>query len=290
MGETGFAYEKVHIYQINPKAIRMGQLYGEFDPNTHEWEDGILCSLYRGAASDTKPDRKWVVFNGPVDAIWIENMNTVLDDNKKLCLNSGEMVQMSDQMSMIFEVEDLLVASPATVSRVGVVYMEPNAFGLQPLIDTFMEKMPPNLMESTVQNIRRYFEQYVHQTILFVRTDLKELVPTVDNNLCQSLMRILSCYLRQFHPVEGMPPPSADDIKALDFAIESLFIFAMVWSLGATTNDEGRKKFDKFVRKIMEENKAHTPFPDTGGYVYDFTVEYTMTSCTWKGWMSTVVR
>jgi dynein heavy chain len=189
-------------------------------------------------ASCTKPDRKWVVFNGPVDAIWIENMNTVLDDNKKLCLNSGEMVQMSDQMSMIFEVEDLLVASPATVSRVGVVYMEPEAFGIQPLIDTFLERMPPNLLGSTLRHIKRYFDLYLHKALLVVRTEMKELVPTMDNNLCQSCMRILNCYLSPFHAVEGKPLPSEEELKALDFAIESLFIFAMVWSVGATTDDE----------------------------------------------------
>jgi dynein heavy chain len=146
LADGGDSFMPVTQYVMNPKSITQGQLYGESDLNTQEWTDGVLAIAVRESAKafgDGK--RQWVVLDGPVDAIWIENMNTVLDDNKKLCLNSGEIIKLSACTTMLFEVRDLDYASPATVSRVGIVFLEPDAdLGWKPMLDAWLAKGLPD--------------------------------------------------------------------------------------------------------------------------------------------------
>jgi len=79
---------------LNPKSITMGELYGEVNAISQEWHDGLASKIMRAAALEDTEERTWVVFDGPVDALWIENMNTVLDDNMTLCLANGQRIKL----------------------------------------------------------------------------------------------------------------------------------------------------------------------------------------------------
>jgi len=94
-------YRPVKMYQLNPKAITMSELYGEVNLLTMEWRDGLLGKFVRETVQTTKEIFQWVVCDGPVDAIWIENLNTVLDDNKILCLANSERIKLSSWVGLI---------------------------------------------------------------------------------------------------------------------------------------------------------------------------------------------
>ncbi|XP_063983101.1 dynein axonemal heavy chain 7-like [Diachasmimorpha longicaudata] len=246
---------KVEITVINPKAITMGQLYGQFDPASHEWSDGVLAISYRAFAVSTNTNRKWLIFDGPIDAVWIENMNTVLDDNKKLCLMSGEIIQLAKTTNLIFEPMDLEAASPATVSRCGMIYMEPIALGWEPLLQSWLETLPPLVTD--------FLKTFLYESLflrfckplfhLLRRGGLKEMCPMPDSNLLRSITYLMDCFIddyREDDPEKETALPNELDLRA---QLEGSFFFSCIWAMGGTLEANHREKFSILFRGLLEK-------------------------------------
>jgi dynein heavy chain len=290
MLDDGSKFYKTVSSIINPKAIRHSEIYSEQDPNTLEWSFGVLPLIINECKRDTALKTKyWIIFDGPVDAMWIEDMNSVLDDSKKLCLASSDIIQLNEMITLMFEVEDLIVASPATISRCGMVFMEPSALGLGPLIECYLKKLEEifNPSETKIISVlSKLLNLYLDDCIYFVRKRLKELAPTVDNNLAKSCMKIIDTYFDKFRtPEYKARKKNLDDFKEVEVYLEGVFNYAIVWSLGVTTNEEGRIKFNSFFRDQMK-NKAldkKNNIPDEG-LVYDY--HYDIEKNCWITWRS----
>ncbi|XP_041823134.1 dynein heavy chain 3, axonemal [Melanotaenia boesemani] len=247
---------------INPKAITMGQLYGSFDPVSHEWSDGILATSFRNQAISTSEHRQWIIFDGPIDAVWIENMNTVLDDNKKLCLMSGEIIQMSSKMSLIFEPADLEQASPATVSRCGMIYMEPQQLGWSPFRDSYMNTWPESLSTEHKQLIIDLFDWLVQPCLDFIDRECRFVVQTSPIHLTYSLMKLYTCLVDEISTSETNGTQNLSS-QQITMWLQGLFLFAVVWSLGGTITGDSRKKFDVFYRNLIAGMDREHPRPQS---------------------------
>ncbi|CAH0689857.1 unnamed protein product [Chilo suppressalis] len=237
---------------INPKSITMGQLYGQFDPVSHEWSDGILAVSYRAFAVSTNDNRKWLVFDGPVDAIWIENLNTVLDDNKKLCLMSGEIIQLAPTTNLLFEPMDLEAASPATVSRCGMIYMEPKGLGWKCLLESWLNTLPPTLHSVNRNLIRTLFNRFMSPLLWLVELSgkAKQMYVTSRTNMMVSCMRLFDSFMDDFYDEKYVEQISDLDIRA---QLEGVFFFSCIWSVGATLEADSRPRFDMMFRGLLEK-------------------------------------
>lgn len=106
---------------------------------------------------------RWILFDGDVDAIWVENMNSVMDDNKLLTLINGERIRLEKFCKLLFEVYDLQYASPATISRCGMVYLDAKDLGFKPFWYKWMNKWKTNQEknEILIETLNDVFEKYI---------------------------------------------------------------------------------------------------------------------------------
>uniref|UniRef100_A0A673CHG9 Dynein axonemal heavy chain 10 n=1 Tax=Sphaeramia orbicularis TaxID=375764 RepID=A0A673CHG9_9TELE len=276
------------MYPLNPKAMSVIELYGVLDPDTRDWTDGILSNIFRDINKPTdKKERRYILFDGDVDALWVENMNSVMDDNKLLTLANGERIRLQNHCALLFEVGDLQYASPATVSRCGMVFVDPKNLRYTPYWQRWVIDKPVRDQEV----LNKLFEKYVHSSIDMIvdgivdgKQDqkLKTIVPQTDLNMVTQLCLMLDALL--------------DNESNRANVVECYFLEALYCSLGATLLDKDRLKFDEFIKKLSFLNTVHDEKSLAGPgeipvylpTLYDFHFEGTQEK--WIPWSSLVSK
>ncbi|EDW82538.1 uncharacterized protein Dwil_GK25078 [Drosophila willistoni] len=238
-------FRPVVIQTMNPKAVTMNELYGYVDPKTLEWQDGLLGIAVRTAVNVEEEIHQWIMCDGPVDAVWIENLNTVLDDNKMLCLANSERIKLTAWIHMLFEVQDLLQASPATVSRCGMVYVDPADLGWIPLIDTWREtdmgkRLPASLAEFLYQLFVTYFDRAL-------KIERKRAAYTIHQVLGSKVR--LCCELTSSQLNELNWSMMAEDVaKPL---ITKIFAWSVLWAIASNLKDPEKISFEEQWSRAM---------------------------------------
>ncbi|XP_009868408.1 PREDICTED: dynein heavy chain 10, axonemal, partial [Apaloderma vittatum] len=275
------------LYTLNPKAMSVIELYGVLDPTTRDWTDGVLSNIFRdiNRPTDTK-ERRYILFDGDVDALWVENMNSVMDDNRLLTLANGERIRLQSHCALLFEVGDLQYASPATVSRCGMVFVDPKNLKYEPYWQKWIQGRENEQERIELDRLFQKYVPYLIDVIVEGIVDgrhgekLKTIVPQTDLNMVVQLTVMLEA-LVAVQPVD----PSV---------LECFFVEALYCSLGAALLDAGRIKFDQNLKRISclpvvhDDNVLAQPgeLPGQLPTLYDFHFDGFQKK--WVPWMKLV--
>ncbi|KAJ0399007.1 hypothetical protein P43SY_008327 [Pythium insidiosum] len=266
--------------KLNPKAIRAAEMYGEVDPMSGEWTTGVFAAMWQKFNNKANKFIMWIICDGPVDAIWIEDLNTVLDDNKILTLANGDRMPMTENVKLMFEVETLVNASPATVSRAGIVFISDTDLDWAPVVEAWIRKRP----EGHQAILRDLFMKYMGENnplnpghcFDYINRNLSGVMTVSRVGQASRLFHLFTGLLLGEH---GTTISEGDPAKlALQF--EKLFLYCLCWSLGSLLEQDDRLKFDEWLRQY--DDNLLLPKCEPGQTVYEFFVD--PQSWEWKVW------
>ena len=248
------AYQKMNrkcqFADLDPKAVTNDELFGYMNSSTREWRDGLFSTVMRDFANGNN-DSKWILLDGDIDPMWIESLNTVMDDNKVLTLASNERIPLKDNMRLIFEIGDLKYATPATVSRAGILYISQNDVSMNAIINSYIQKREDANERAILSQL---FEKYT--TVCLDMIKKVKHIDILPFNMVNTLFRFLDHFLKKLFEKE---------------VIEGYFAFSCVWAFGGSIIQDAlidyRVEFSKLFKN--EFGNVFEAEMDVFDYYYD---------------------
>ncbi|CEJ01248.1 Putative Dynein heavy chain [Rhizopus microsporus] len=260
-------------YTIDPKAIPKDALYGTLDSTTREWTDGLFTHILRKIVDNVRGEsqkRHWIIFDGDVDPEWVENLNSVLDDNRLLTLPNGERLNLPPNVRIMFEVETLKYATLATVSRCGMVWFSEDIITLPMIFSNYLDTLrnvPMDEIEEEGSSSRRRTESG----------------GTAANGTTATEGGISPNLHTQRAIADIMAPDLSDEnclvAKCLDYAftLEHIMDFTRMRVLSTFFS-----LLNKTVRNVLEYNAQHSDFPMTGEHLEGYITKRIIYSIIWS--------
>ena len=261
------------------------------NPKTKEWKDGVLSVIMRDMNKNNGPYKtsqfyKWIILDGDIDPEWIESCNTVMDDNKVLTLVSQERIPLTPEMRLILEISHLRNATPATVSRGGVLFINDSDIGWKPFFESWMLKYKKKGDDYAVNAFTLAMSQYMSDSFIDDMRSKEKIAPICEMAHIKTLTCIIDALINELYSnkhyhdqVKALKEAGKeDDIKQI---YEAYYIFAVMWAFGATLLE------DKISFNNMLKSASKIKFPDQG-QCFDYF--YDPLSLNWVHWSTKVKK
>ena len=239
---------------IDPKVMSKESLYGSLDSTTREWTDGLFTSILRKVVDNLRGEdtkRHWIIFDGDVDPEWVENLNSVLDDNRLLTLPNGERLGLPPNVRIMFEVETLRYATLATVSRCGMVWFSDDTIEL----DVLLKRNIAQLETAT-------FEDLEDDTMMTASADVR-----------LAMQSHMSVILAERLTSNDYVSRALERCQAAHHIME----FTVIRAIGTLFS-----LLRKACRSVLEYNIQHADFPLTGEQIELFLSKKILTATVWS--------
>ena len=295
------------LHIIDSKVMSKETLYGNLDNTTREWTDGLFTGILRRIIDNLRGEdmkRHWIVFDGDVDPDWVENLNSVLDDNKLLTLPNGERLNLPPNVRILFEVESLKYATLATVSRCGMIWFNDDTVTPSMMISNYVESLRTKTFEDLDDDsvptgqasVRTQEAQNVFSSVLrqFLQNDhlvakalaeskqYDHIMEFTDVRALNTLFSLLNKACRNILEYNVQHVDFPVDADQIQMYISKKLLLALVWSFTGDCHLSDRKSFGEYVSGL-----STVDLPSLGPMsLIDFDVS--LPKAEWTSWQSQV--
>lgn len=226
--------------------------------------------------------RQWIIFDGDVDPEWVENLNSVLDDNKLLTLPNGERLSLPPNVRIMFEVQDLRFATLATVSRCGMVWFSEDVLSTEMIFENYLARLRNIPLEDSdednfaVSNKAGQEKDEEHAPCLTVSKTFQFCFRqriTVTFLFCVQTQRDIAALLQPYYASDGLV------VRCLEYAAtqEHIMDFTRLRALSSLFS-----MLNQFARNVLIYNQQHADFPITSDQLEQYIPKALVYSLLWS--------